>query len=453
MIVEAPIVTTLLRGLARNPSAPVEILLELIRREVPPEVLPREVQEAMLAHPSPGIRAALAGNPGIDVDIRGRLLADPECRVAWRAFGAPVSDSDLSTLLTRFADPSQGWLATVPELFGELGEAMRWSPQIHRVAAAHPDPRIRRYAAEVPQRLSEAAIAALQTDPDPEVRQAVDAAVTEGRRVMHPADLPARHGHAFWATMQRPLSRELIDHVRDDEDALYFVGTNPTTPPDVVDELIGHPSATVRQRVAERRDLSTDQLSRLAEDPDAGVRTRISVHPALTEEQRASIGIDVAPDPEDGFCGTWDDCRHRAGGRIPSLDDASRWAGSVNPLLRRRAAHHPGLPSDAVTALAGDTDLGVRVLLARHHPGAPPELLLRCYHEYQGCGRDRLLEHPNFPILELADDPGEQVQRALARSPQLPADRIVALLDDPELGEWAASNPALPIAEMHRILG
>lgn len=120
---------------------------------------------------------------------------------------------------------------------------------------------------------------------------------------------------------------------------------------------------------------------------------------------------------------------------------------------KRRLIHPVDLPPEAVATPSQDPDLGVRVLLARHHPSTPPELSLRCYHEYRGCGRARLLDHPDFPILDLATDSGEDVRRALDRSPQLPTDRIIALLDDPELGEWAASNPALPIAEMHRILG
>jgi hypothetical protein len=50
---------------------------------------------------------------------------------------------------------------------------------------------------------------------------------------MHPEDLPRTHIHAFWAVPQRPLSRPLVDQVMasGDEEALYFVGPNPSTPP------------------------------------------------------------------------------------------------------------------------------------------------------------------------------------------------------------------------------
>jgi hypothetical protein len=44
------------------------------------------------------------------------------------------------------------------------------------------------------------------------------------------------------------------------------------------------------------------------------------------------------------------------------------WAGSVNPLLRRRAARDPRLPADLVARLAGDDDPQVRAILARSHP-------------------------------------------------------------------------------------
>jgi len=209
-----------------------------------------------------------------------------------------------------------------------------------------------------------------------------------------------------------------------------------------------------------------------------------STHAGLTERQRASIDIDVTVaegDGDFGISGT------RCGGiphrhdPAPDLTDATRWARSVNPLLRRRAARNAELPADVVNVLAQDPDLGVRVLLAQHHPAAPAALLLRSYLEYRGCGRDRLSALPQFPTEGLAgfadhDDPAVRrlvaldpdaaqdvvarllhdadhtVRQAMASCPRLPAHHIAALLDNPELAEAAATNPALPVPQMWSIV-
>src|SRR5204863_2976410 len=66
---------------------------------------------------------------------------------------------------------------------------------------------------------------------------------------------------------------------------------------------------------------------------------------------------------------------------------------------------------------------------------------------YQGCGRNRLSELPR-----LCADPDTTVRQAMASCPRLPAARIATLLNDPELAEHAAADPALPVEQMRRIL-
>jgi hypothetical protein len=479
--------------------APLEVLLRLLQVAPSPACqglkdrrdLPRPVQDAMVHHPSRGVRGALAQHPQIDPEIRGRLLADPDWRVTVRAFGSPgqqpLSDDLLNSLLTRIEDPSPEALLTGTELFEELWMAMRFDQRLYRLAAGHPDPRVRRHAAAVPQWLDESSREALMADPVPEIRATIVAATAEDQRVMQPADLPDHHCHGFWAVLQRPLSRALVDQVvaSGDEAALYFVGPNPSTPPDVVQALLRHPSTEVRRRLAGRTDLSCEQLLELAADPAVEVRTAVSAHPGLTEQQRAGIDIEVTTVAGDGHYGSRRRCRYDdhafVDERVPPLADALRWARSVNPLLRRRAARNPKLPADLVTVLADDADLGVRVLLAQHHPDAPPALLLNCFLEHQGCGREQLTELPQFPTMGLAafaDHTDPAVRRLVARDPHasaelverlltdpditvrqtmaacacLPATRIVALLDDPDLAEHAAANPSLPIDQIHQFL-
>ncbi|MEU8207881.1 hypothetical protein AB0B85_01635 [Micromonospora sp. NPDC049044] len=494
----SPSPSPLLRGLARNPAAPVDVLLRLLdswpeqvcdgllhRRELPPPV-----RDAMLHHPSPRIRRALAAHPQVDPLARTTLLADPEWRVRMRAFGRPgqepLPDDVLVRLLTELDGPPSDIPFSREELIGELFAATRYDQRLFRLAAAHPRPGVRRFAAGSSYWLDERSRQALLEDEVPDVRAAAVASLARQQQVMEPADLPDQHSHAFWYVLQRPLSRALVDHVlaSGDTDALRVMGENPGVPPDVVETLLRHPDPSVRQGVTCRVDLTDDQLVRLATDPAVEVRTAVSTHPGLTEQQRAGIDIDVTTVPGDGHFGSVDvRCRWvpYPNDAAPDITDALRWARSANPLLRRRAARHAGLPADIVTVLADDSDLGVRVLLAQHHPAAPPALLLRCYLEYHCCGRDRLSELPQFPtegLARFADNPDPAIRRlvaldphadpdlvdrlstdadatvreAMASSPRLPAPRVTALLDDPELAEAAAANPALTVDHIQQIL-
>ncbi|MET0415005.1 MAG: hypothetical protein ABW022_03155, partial [Actinoplanes sp.] len=467
--------------MVRNSSAPVAVLLRLIEA-APVEAceglqdrsdLPAAVQEAMARHAVHRVRATLAGHPRVEPRLRRLLLADPEWQVAVRAFGSPgqppLSDDELNDLLGRIVDPGYTWFSP-EELWDELWTAMGYGGRLHRLAAVHPDPRVRRHAARSAGWIDASSRDALLADPEPEIRAVAAAAVAEERRVLGPADLPAQHGHAYWAALQRPLSRAAVDQVLAGGDAasLSYLGPNPSTPPDVVEALLRHDHTDVRRRLAGRSGLTREQLLRLAADPEIEVRTAVSVHPGLTERDRAGIAISTAG----GHYGSRRECRSDGHDfvdeRVPPLDDALRWADSVNPLLRRRAARHPELP-----VRADDPDLGVRVLAALHNPGAPPSLVLRCYLEYDGCGRRRLSTLPQFPtdglaahaghpdpavrrlaaldphadpalIDRLRADPDPAVRQAVAECPRLPAPRIVELLDDPELAEHAAANPALP---------
>ncbi|MEH1167748.1 hypothetical protein V6V47_20420 [Micromonospora sp. CPCC 205539] len=486
------------RGLARNPAAPVGVLLRLIeawpdeaaaglvdRRELPPLV-----QDAMLRHPSPLIRGALASHAQVDPQIRATLLADPAWRVRLRAFGRPgqrpLSDEVLVWLLAELdGEPPPDTPMTRAELIGELFMIMRYGRRLIRLAAAHPRPGVRRQVAGFLDVLDEPARQALLTDEATEVREAATRHVAHREQVMEPADLPAQHCHALWQVLRRRLSRALVDQVvsSDDAMAISVVAANPSTPADVVEALLRHPEPAVRQGLATRPDLTREQIARLAADPAIQVRTEVSIHPGLTEQQRAAIDIDVTTVPGDGHFGH-PDVRCSSPYRdatVPEVADSLRWARSVNPLLRRRAARDDRLPVELVTILADDPDLGVRVLLAQHHPAAPPALLLRCYREYENCGRDRLAELPQFPVNGLARfaedadpavrklaaldpyadptlidrltaDPDAAVRQAMASCPRLPAPRIAALLDDPELAEAAAANPALSVEQMRQIL-
>jgi HEAT repeat protein len=487
----------LARGLAGNPAAPLDILMRLLddhaaavpaafRRRVD---LPPAVVAAAMRHPLARVRGAIAINRNIDPALRLRLLDDAERRVAAlvredRHLALP--DRAFMPVLDRFVEYYRRNLMTPAELRGEVVDVAVRDRRAIRAVATHPEPLVRAAAVDLLEYVDEVSREELQQallhDDDPETQAMIARFHSERDRLQEPADLPA-NGYALIGLLSsRRLSPALIEHVltADTSGGVDAMATNPSLPSHVVDALFEHPSADVRCGLAKRDDLTGPQLARLAADPDASVRTAVSVHPMLTERQRSDIDIDLTTAPWNRWV---DMCWHLQGRMLPEpmppLADSIRHATSVNPLLRRQGAIDPRLPAEIVTALSDDADLTVQALLAHHHPTAPPELLLRVFRgdEYRRCDRHRLVALPNFPttalarladdqdpavrrlvardpqaepalIDQLTGDPDAGVRRAMAACPQLPVSRIVALLDDPDLAESAARNPALPVTVM-----
>jgi hypothetical protein len=478
-----------LHGLARNPAAPDDILLALIADHPrhaatgleKRKTLSSPVQSKMFFHDSRAVRRALARHRSIEFEHRARFLTDDEWLMRLHAFGprdhGPVADWVLVRLLTDLTDPPPGVAVTHAELVSEFWDWKAQEPDIQRAMLTHPLTRVRLLAAES-WMIDRSHYETLLADEAPEVRAAAAAALEFSRRERQPADLIEAEDRSKYWVLSFPLSRALIDHV------IAEVGLNRTTPPEVVEKLMTHPAPEVRVGVALRATLTGDQVARLTRDPDPEVRTALSIHRGLSEVERAAIDIDVSSSPDHGHLHRdrfWCAVKRAIPGPPKDVADAIAWAGSVNPLLRRRAARHDDLPADLVACLADDEDEGVRVLLAAHHADVPPALVLRCLLEYEGCGRELLLDHPNLPrsgvggyatsddpllrrlatrdpdappeaVERLLQDVDEPVRKAAAESPALPAARIEALLSDAELAEPAAANPSLPLPAMHRLV-
>lgn len=447
-------------------ALPVETLTRLFRDWPQPVAdgltarvdVPPALQELMAGHGSRRVRSAVAGHARLDPAIRNRLLSDPDWRVrlrvvSTRAQQPPLSEEALIRLMTALLDPPDDPLMTDDEVFEELFSA-DWKRVF--VAARHPDPRVRRFATSYAWHDD---LRPLLADPDPDVAAAAAAAIAEHQRIMEPIDLPKQHCHAFWWVLMRPLSRALAEQVAasDDLDAVESVAANTTTPPHVVALLSQHPHPRIRAVIAGRADLAAEHVAAMATDPAPAVRSVIATRAGLTAAQIVTL----AADPDDVVRTavathaylSEEERKILAGDAGLDTHQALRWAGADNPRLRRRAAQHPGLPVETVAALRTDPDPAVRTSLALHHPGAPGELLLRCY--LDGRNRATLLALPQFPrsglsrfadhpdphvrllaardpgadpavIGHLTTDPDPLVRKAMARCPRIPTDRLAA---------------------------
>ncbi|MEU1511736.1 hypothetical protein ABZ490_06190 [Streptomyces sp. NPDC005811] len=455
---EADLPTRRLAGLALNPSTPEDVLLRLLA-DAPLAArmvlcrdrdLPEAVVDAVIGHPDAYTRSFLARNPHVDPAQRARLVDDKDWFVRAHLSGGPrttglirprpLPDETVVRILTTYSDE-------------ELGNSvyMQFSDELRRALPTHPEPKVRAWGGPLDEKYE-------------------DPVWVENNLPDHPC-----HARTF-TLVNLPLTRTVVDGVltppaRPQERRM--IAGNPSLPADVVALLSADPDPEVRERIAHREDLGPDERRALAVDPEPKVRLAVSVHPAWSEEERAGIDYEVPLDRDFGFYpeALW-----------PRDPEAVRQdALSGHPMLRRRAAKEHGLPPDLLARLAEDDDLGVRVLLAQNHPDAPAELLLRSFLEYTGPEREHLLTRPAFPtdglagyadhadpavralaardpgtapevVERLTRDPDAGVRAVFARHPRLPAARLAELLDDEELVQHAAANPALGVDAIRELV-
>ncbi|BEL06797.1 hypothetical protein Q0Z83_049880 [Actinoplanes sichuanensis] len=458
-----------LSGMAENPALPDDMRRRLLRRwPVPVAVglvtrddLTLDVQEQLAAHPSATVRGVFVRYQPMDPAIRDRLLDDPEWSVRSGFLETvrqpPLPDEALTRLLSDVFDTPEPWSAffTISELLDDFlfTDGMRRV----RVAVRHPDRRARVHAAGY---ACWADLQMLAADPDPEVSAtAVEKLLASGRPA-EPADLPPHHTHGLWWMLgQQRLSRALAEQVAaaGDLEAVRCMARNRTLPADMVQKLSGHTDIEVRAEIARRGDLTAGQIERLGADPAEQVRTAVATHAYLTEKERDILARAADLDP----------------------GEAARWARSENPRLRRWAARSRQLPADLVTVLAEDPDAEVRENVALHQVDAPAGLLLATY--LADSGQSALLSRPRFPaagLARFADDPDPHLRLLATLDPEvdptvvdrltadphrcvaqwaacsryLPVDRLLALLDDPDLARYAAANPALPWEQVYAAL-
>lgn len=269
---------------------------------------------------------------------------------------------------------------------------------------------------------------------------------------------------------------------------------NERTPISAITGHIGHPDPSLRAAVAERTDLPSSLLIVLADDVEDAVRASVAANPSCPDQLLRTLAGDsarvvrrgVALNPQVPLEVLYNLAAHtrlnlRAG--IPriqsaSLDQIRGLARSRVAQVRALAASRTDLPEDLVRVLVEDPDTAVakqladrssldaddvRLLVARHgpriysavarNPNCPPELLhtmARNSTTVPKALRD-IARHPAAEpgtlLLCLTD---REARPWAAAHPRVPADTLVALLDDPEwrVASHAAANPALPLEAM-----
>lgn len=404
----------------------------------------------MLTHPDRRVRRYLAESANADPEVRARLLDGTASDALAVAFG-PMPYRRTAPPL-----PDRAYERLLNHERSEVRFETLNSPSVpeHVLVplAGHAHPSFREAACRrVWHALTDEVRGALLVDADPAVRRAAALHVMpddEARTAELVEVLP--DGWEFQQVVERGrLGRAVAERLLSQGRGLVPLARNPSFPADLASGLAGH------------------------EDPR--VRLAVSARPDLSEEERAAIDWEVAPEDRlDTLRWVWD------ARKDPEI--LRRCATSAHTWLRRSAAVCPELPGDCVELLAGDEDFAVRLLLAEFHPQAPPELLLDLYLHGTHRAVAMLSVKPRFPVAGLAarfaraadpraralavrdpdatpellerlsGDPDNGVREAAARDPRTPVRRVVELLEDPVVGSAAAGNPALPEAEMVALL-
>jgi hypothetical protein len=364
-----------------------------------------------------------------------------------------------------------------------LGGRRDWSDEQFDSLADHPNPDVRVQLAEALHAKPEQR-ARLVEDPAFKVLQALAGGPT-------PFDLPIAKREPLlpkWA-YDRLVERDarLRDDIvgnrwapRDLRERLSPSTAGTAAPVDeppldrlAAEEMTRNENVWDRARAAADPRMPTDLVATFAIDPSPAVRLAASMHPSLSEQQRAAIDYHVAPGDR------ITPARWAMITRDPQQQRQCAYSSHVG--LRRSVSYNTALSPDLVAVLATDDDFAVRLLLCENHSDVPGETVLATYLGARTLSRGRLLDHPALQSVGLAclaeasdpaarclvvldpdappallellsHDPHPAVRASTAHDPRLSPARVLELFDDPMTTEHAAANPHLPVHIMEGVL-
>lgn len=392
-----------LRGLARNPAIPADLLRQLVEQhlqEVETALMFRlewtdEQFEALVGHPDHKVRKILAQAVHVTAEQRAALVEDPERSVLWALAEGPIS-----LLASTWTLP-----AALPV----------WAYE--RLLERHP-------------RLGLAMV------DSPWVPQELRARLWPGESRTAPADEPP------------PDRRELEARAGDDSEWVRrTAAADPDLRADLVARLAVDPSPTVRLAVSMRPELTEEQ--RAAIDYHVGRDDRIEPAVWATKTRDPEIQSRCVRSAHTGLRRSVACNPHLTADHIRVLEDdddfavrlllCERHSGVTHEAVlytyleattatRGRLLDHPSFQRIELTQLAESPDPWARALVVRD-PEAAPQLIERLSH-----------------------DPRPEVRNSTAGDPRLSPSRVLDLFDDPETAGAAAANPHLPVPVMHRVL-
>lgn len=382
--------------------------------------------------PDPHVRTAAARNPRLSPDAVELLACDPDYWVR-----RDVGERD------DVSDALQARLAADPESFVRGGVAKRVrDPAVLARLAIDPDPWVRRGCASNAHLTDESACR-LAGDPDPDVRLAI---ATNPRASSAALERVLAADRGDWRDVHRPaiahpnLSRAAMLRIARSSNVQLrtLLAQRPDLPAEVIDRLVGDPHREVRWQLAYHH--ADAVRSRLANDPDRGIRVTLVEHLPVVAQVDA-----FAADPD-----AW--IREYVARRSATAAVLDQLASDPDARVRVRVAFNPAAPPIALARLANDADDDT-ARGALIHAAIGLDALLAALRERHGTLaatmiQQRLRDHrASFDAVASAPD----TARLLAELPGLPpaiADRIESTTTSPAVREaLARATPDLTRVE------
>ena len=174
----------------------------------------------------------------------------------------------------------------------------------------------------------------------------------------------------------------------EDHNTMYWP-RRPSCPPVVLDRFAQHPNSDVRQQVVYNANTLPGTLDRLADDTQPGVRQVAIRHPNTTldtlvrvyaTDWRARVAIARRDPPHPAFVDRLATDEHQSVRRALAMTAAShpiavRLAHDPDPEVREALAGTPSVSAEALAVLARDTEMAVRLRVARHRGSAVAPVL------------------------------------------------------------------------------
>ncbi|WP_327104212.1 hypothetical protein [Nonomuraea glycinis] len=246
---------------------------------------------------------------------------------------------------------------------------------------------------------------------------------------------------------------------------------NPAAPVDAVVGFVSHPSTLMRVELAARTDLPAQVYSQLAEDPIPWVRATLADNPSISENLIRTLATDRSHDvqrrlahhPELPLDVLSDVAGNTRIGpvllpRIASAFEAevTALAASAIPAVRMLLAHRRDLPPEIRDALADDPDAKVVKSIAPH-PGLSEAQLRAMVTRHGARVLAKVAANPDATAQLLQDlalhrPPVRKAFREIARHPSAMAVALLACLNDRQARPLAARHPALPPSAIVELL-
>lgn len=276
----------------------------------------------------------------------------------------------------------------------------------------------------------------------------------------------------------------------EDDSTRQAVGTNPASPPEVLEKLASDKSPYVRAYVAANPNTPASVLMNLAQDEEYAVygavaanpntpesvlevlresenyvaRARVAINPGLTpqflqaliDNHAPDIRSDLAQNPlipfelRSTFSNSDDEMVVGGVAKNPDVtpEELLTLSKHVSCYVRRSVAQNSKTPSEALEALASDRESEVREAVARNKQ-TPPGVLEILSKDKEA--RGAVASNPNCPEKALVSLRSEGLDLGVARNFGAPAQLLSTLVPDPKANdaEWVrralAENPNTPL--------